>query len=878
VTLASKLNYLLHRQDQSVPSQYVLLGDPALRLAHPTRGTIALEVDRRGLTPGTVAQLQVSGTLAEEIVLPANATVELWLEDRSGRILSPRIPAPLGSARRFTTTISSRSPLEAGRHALVARLVDARGDVHRASERLRVDPLVVDIGAWDVALSEDGLRATLTTSARLEGPEDAPPVVVEIVQVHLDREETLATIPLRTNQPAEWSSTVDLAEGTNLFVARAVSAPGTAGRTILKQSSHIVPRSTESIPALDLVPGTLAVEPNPTENATILTLRVANLTDRPLRSVGAELLLMAPEGERRLGQFPRAFTAAPHSDVPMAYRAQELLPPGTHRLRVRMVSLEEGDNDGEDLVTTRELSLEIPPAPNLLIVPDSVTVRNANGFRGESVFVSARVRNAGTHPVDSAVLRLYVGLPWDGGFPAPSATGESEVTVGKALAPGEEHEVVLRWDPRPGNPAETPLVVVAGQAKRAWNPQDDGTHGIVAIAQRELPNLALLRDEMQLSRELVRPGDVLTLTVPFINDSAENFDYPFIIDVRAQGPLVDDAIVFQYEVPGLAAGERLQLPVTWHTDGKRTRLFAVVNEEREFGERRGDDNDGSRAIAYLLPEENLRDEVNAWTFARDRHLGTSTNTLIDPGDALTLARRPTGGVARSIDSSLIISDPLPVHAPGTNDDGLMALADNALYWTIRETPPPVRLRVPLPEGRLTDVVDVYLTQLGPGYINIDQSNGYRVRFGGGDWISNPDRREVEVYFGRVAGSGGFLEVEIAPEGDQTWNTISQIRLVPVQGTYTSPLYEVARFPGGTFAPRFEAPPGSVLKFEVRTAGNPSLEPDFTAWGTINPGQRLPPDPGIRMLQWRASLAAGPAGNPRLEDAAFEFAPQPATTP
>ncbi len=871
LTLASKLGYILYRQDASMPAQYVLLGDPALRLAQPARNDVELQVEAVDLFARCVPSIQVRGQLKSD----AGAQGQVWIEDRAGRpVIAEQAIRPRDG--RFAAALTLGEPLDEGDYALVVRFVDTGGSVHRAHHRLRVRTIPATVEWYTANATEEGDRARLDVRADLSPEPISAKVVMEIHHAAAGQETLLATLPITPGREGAWGNYAPLQDGINVFTARVVANPDGPNRHVLAEATREISRPSAELPHLDLVPDSVTVDPNPVENATTITLRLANLTDESLKQVGAELMILEGDGERRLGQYPRGFSAAPHGSVPLAWRATELLPAGDHRARLRMVSFV-GETNGEDdskLVTSqRDFVLHVPPAPRLEIVPDSVSADGANGFRGETVFVSARVRNAGTEPVQGGVVRLFLGLPEDGGVPAPSAVGESEVPLAGELAPGEERTVQLRWDPRPGSPANTQLVAIAGTSSRPANLTDPAARGMVQVKQRELPNLAVLRDQMFLSRELVRPGDVLSMQVPVVNDTAEDFDFPFLIEVRAQGPMVDDVVILTHQMPGLAAGERIELPITWRADGKRTRLYAVVNEEREFGEARGDDNDGRLDIAYVLPESNLRTEANAWTFAADRHLGTHANTMVDPGDAITIARRPTGGWSTTFDNSMVADQEIPLHAPpSTNRDGRMALADGALYWTINETAEPVRLRIPLPEGRETDVVDVYLTQLGPGYVHIDQSNGYRLRFGDGKWIANPNRREVEVYFGRTVGVDGVLEMEIAPDGEQTWNTISQVRLVPVQGTYTSPIYEMERFPGGTFAPRFDAPPDAKVRFEVRTAGEASLEPRFTQWGELRPGLRLPPDGNIRMLQWRVTLGAGRDGNPRVNDAAFEFAP------
>jgi len=865
-SLASKINYLLYRQDPNVPGQYVLLGDPALRLANSNSGGMQINVETPALHAHGGATIDITGSMADW----AEGEVEVWLEDRTGRKAIPPVSVPMDEMR-FATGLNIDKSLAKGEYAVVARFVEQSGRVHRAQERLRIDDLPAEVAIDVIEVIEDGSQALMEVTASILAP--AMRGEAQLVIRHRDAagKRVLAEIPMTANEPATWSDKVSLGDGINVMIGEIIESREGGERSVLDRNARRIPRPTADLPQMDLLPQSAVATPNRAEEVTMITLHIINLTDERLDRVGAELLLVENGEERRLGSFGRGSSILPGSQLPMSYRARELLSPGTHRMRLRMMSGGE-DNNGEDVVSVRDFEMNVPVPPRIEIVPGSISAQGERGFRGETVFVNAKLRNAGTTPVHKAMARLYRGWPSDGGQPAPSETGNHEVVLRDVLDPGEERAIRLRWDPRPGSPAEETLVVVAGTSDHLATEGEQAAMASVSVSQRELPNLALLRDEMRVSRELVRPGDVFSIQVPFMNDSGEDFDFPFLVEVRAEGPMVDDEVILQHEIDGLAAGERIDLPVSWRADGQRTRIHAVVNEEREFGERRGDDNDGHRDISYLLPEERLQGEEGTWTFAADRHLGTHANTMIDPGDAITIARRPGGGTVRTFNNDMVVGDPIPTHGPGTNTDGLMALADGALYWTVHETIEPVRLNVPLPDGRITDVVDVYLTQLGPAFRYFDQANGYQVRFGDGEWITNPNREEIEVYFGRVQGADGVLDMEIAPDGDPTWNTITQIRMVPVEGTYTSPMYEMERFRGGTFAPRLEVPEGATVRFEVRTSSQASLEPQFTQWGEIAPGLRLPPDSGIRMMQWRARLGAGPGGNPRVEDAVFEFAP------
>src|SRR5690606_15929780 len=134
LALASKLGYFLYRQDAGVPSQYVLLGDPALRLAQPETEKFELRVQASELFAQRVPNIQVQGALADS----AEAEGRLWLEDRTGRPVGEPQELRLRNGR-FSTTLTFSEPLSRGDYAVVARFVDSEGRIHRAQHRLNVD-------------------------------------------------------------------------------------------------------------------------------------------------------------------------------------------------------------------------------------------------------------------------------------------------------------------------------------------------------------------------------------------------------------------------------------------------------------------------------------------------------------------------------------------------------------------------------------------------------------------------------------------------------------------------------------------------------------------------------------------------------------------
>src|SRR5690606_11343486 len=117
-----------------------------------------------------------------------------------------------------------------------------------------------------------------------------------------------------------------------------------------------------------------------------------------------------------------------------------------------------------------------------------------------------------------------------------------------------------------------------GIAESDYLNNHDETH----VTMTRLPNLALDRPRLKATQEYVQHGDIVGITVPYLNDSDFDFANPFAMEIRARGPNQQDVTLYRTSFPRLDAGEGGLIQAAWRADGSRDSIYISINEDREY--------------------------------------------------------------------------------------------------------------------------------------------------------------------------------------------------------------------------------------------------------------------------------------------------------
>lgn len=891
-TLLARLAYGRDRALTVLPSQYILLGDPHLKIARPTGG-LDVRIDTPNAAMGFEGELAIAATTLRP--LPSAGIVRAALVAPDGRDVAT-MERPLAEALDTSGTLRLAliAPrLQPGHWSVRVRVEDGdKALVASGSTTLAIAPPKVTLTWKTTPEGVTSLRVGERMRVVLEVKHDGAPGTSDI-NVTVSRPASEGgnapdtPILVRAGRGHRASFDVVAEEGMLVFDATARLVGAGRDEVILEQSQRAWPVVADPVRApLSVAPALASVVVTGEPDTSLLTIPLAHGGEQPLTNIVARLIEEAVEPPREYSQKVRVHRLAPGERTDVAFALPGRYPPGRKPFRLVIDA-----RVGDDGVTTTTQSLyfraPMPALPDLELVPGSLVVSNPTpALATHTVHLRAAVRNNGPGSVSDVPVAIYIDAPGDPRALATSNTRQATATIAH-LDAGETAEVDLRWDPHPSVGLGARVFAVVNNDGHIAETNRENNTASLAVAFRPLPNLAITPDDVRVSPAVVRPGDDVTLSITFRNTTDDDFTRPLVVRAGVSGPGAPEAPVAREVVPGLEANAEKSFTWTWKADGKRSVFAISINDEREFGEARNDDNKASGSFEYVLPV-SADPAAPAWRFAMAGEVGPRQHLFVAPDGALEITSRPTDFTRLTFDNSVVEGAPLPIHGQGATDrDGRMALADGALYWTPDEQPENVRLRIPMPTDDLTTVYDVYLDHLGAAFRQIDYANAYQWRAESNlDWSFSTDRdKKPEAilghsFVGRLDTIDDVLELEIGPTGEASWNTILAVRVAPFEGAYTSPLLELGE--GGLPAARMVEdavrPLGTAILYQTRRGAGTPESPRWTPWTPLEPGQSLPSDPEARLLQWRCRLLSTGAVSPRLAELRFELPPSSPTPP
>jgi hypothetical protein len=370
-------------------------------------------------------------------------------------------------------------------------------------------------------------------------------------------------------------------------------------------------------------------------------------------------------------------------------------------LEIRLTSTEW--KPGDPLLGVYPLDLPWRDGPDLVVDPESLRFRSAQFREGNTVFIRGIVRNDGDVATGPFKLAAYRDVPWVRENELRAARGIFRPSE-ESLGPGESREVELRWDGFQ-NYGSYPVYLVANADKKIT--EEDFTNNLAFSTLRMESNPDLeLGPSLQLSRETGERGDPLQVTARVKNLSdVEIGDIPVVAtlasaidgvansearkEVVTLAPKEEKEITFEFTLPPGAQ----QVSVTANP-GKRI-------DENNFGNNNASATLYSPADMRLLSAATTSDAKQVVDLAPLLFAGRFSGTQLQPNNQLVTSAITTAIRKRhDFDPEMaLINLPPDTRGLPADQDNRWTMEEGLLEAHPSENCEPIRLAIPVETGR-----------------------------------------------------------------------------------------------------------------------------------------------------------------------------------
>lgn len=872
LSVYSKIGYLLDRTTSYVTNQYLLLGDPGMRLPDPPSG-VDLKVPTDPIAAVEEEHFQVSGST----LLVKNGKASLALYDARRRPLGEPAEVPVKRGKFRANLLIPRNTPQ-GDHIVQAIVWDEAGRTAMGEA-----PLSIRASRFEVAWEYD----------IIEGPPGTPIEAVVVVQ---------------NNEPADFA-------GLRLFVRDKFRKRDIASKVfdigggeelrfdfplelmdelheleVLVYSPWDVQREHPPLseatlrligiesPADPLVVHMGQVEVQRTESSLSarLTVPVYNRSLDPLRAGRAMLYRLDTDPPAMVETAKAMTTLEPGETKSLVFLCNSKLSSGRLPLRLDVT---EDDTRTSETLAQAFFTVDVPSRPDLAIVPGSFAPLNPSTPVGETMYFDVTVKNMGDMPVNKYRVNLYRNVAGEPGFLQRSAVAQSDPEP-PPLQPGESWRTTLRLDPNADftigeRPACAEVFLHDGFA-------DADPSNNTACAQvfcTPGPNLAFVEGTAAQSTRLVFPGDVVQCAVAWRNDNGTvPFAHPTTLTVYAEGPSSREQLMQSTSPKGVPAGGGGLLQFNWTAKPGQDRVRVVLNEEYEFAENSIADNEFTFTFEPVLnPAKDPQ--------AHPRHLsalpaaGYVTDLDFHPDETLRVAERPAAPGAFFDGLANRVADPGALGESGDlkTEDGRLAPIGAVPYLACTGKESFEAVTIPLefsdPDAQS---VDVYLDQRGSITGDPTPSGDFLYRLDPeGEWVTSMRTTPGPRYLGRVQPRDGKVTLGLSGTGTPSRNEFYSVRLVPVKGTITSHPISVEGTTLGRLAVNADLVEGARMSMAAQFGSGTREAPLWGDWVPCGFGGRFPAVPeGATFMRWRVIIAPGRTGTPILYGITPDYGVEP----
>ncbi len=857
----SRLSYMRDRNQPYVPEQFTLLGDPFLIIPRPTN-KMSIEIGRGKMYTGEEVRIDLKGSVPRL----EWGIIEASVINERGFITAGPVRGHVENTA-FELEVQMPPYTAPGTYRLI---VHAWNSVAGGHERIEYAFEIIEPEVqldWTITPEPSpalaaGMPTLLRLKANLDSDYDLEDVLLSIRDVTANQDLTTIPLTLSPGTPRVWDFQVPAPPGLTVVEARADYAHRKGRDPLATARASLTGKSAEN--SAFATNGRLAQTTFPSPVQVRVSVPLHSMMEKPVSDVSAELRLRGGTEEERIGAISSVSSIHPGEEVPFEFSTVNEYAPGLVPCDFIITAT---DAAGEPVSQTIPLDVNMAARFELRVVPGSVQTERRDYLEGETVFVTGEISNVGGEIDRPTRVTLYTNVPWSTSHIATSLLeSKAHVHLDPPLLPGESRKVRMRWDPPPNTPAQNTLHLIVNDDREI--PEDRFSNNVesVEVNFRRLPNLAVRDVSVRPATRQIKVRDVVSLAVSVENDSELEFAHSHLLTIFAEGMGQTPVLIHREHLRALAPGERAEIEASWAADGKRDRLVATVNAEKEYGESTDQDNSQSVRLHYVVPEIQLTSDEGIVSFAGIFTSGVHESTVLNSTQAITMAQVPEISHPLSFSNEFINGNPLPETRKNATDDNLMMIIDGGLTWFPTERPEPASFSFPLPEDDGTVIYDVYFQQLRDQRIDGALTNSYlwTVEDRSGE-MSGSQRFETHPWMGRFRISDERLDVKIAPSDTSSYNSILGIEVRPVTGRYSSPWIIVDGFKKRLFATRDRTPGDTSVQYEYRMATGSAESPRFEEWRPIANSDMIPAMPEATFFQWRALLIGDISDYPMLFD-------------
>lgn len=868
VCLQSKIDYYLDRNNVAVTEQFLLMGDPALRIVPQP------EIQNIGVAPNpllsvTGGLLRIGAAIGDFDWGTGSAT---FMTEQYEMVVRERFRIRNGT---IDETIEIPQYLEPGNyHLLVSIQGGENNNQYSGLVDIQVVPTDVRIEWLQGSVSEDLASAGKPIRLPLRLINDSAQDLVGMEFQLLDglNSQVIGSSPVSIPANSEITPSLPrpIPVGMESVVARIIvpieeqqSEP-----VIIAETNFQMPVFSELTRYISFPASAIEVIHQSGENGTTFRFPVYNLTPGTLANVQGLLYWQDPDSPGQIGQ-PAIIESLPSGEKQIiTFNTDQVFRTGEELFSFELYQL---DTDPPVPLQTEVFSLAMREGPDIELVPGSLHVENENVPAGSTVFVNFTVRNAGDAPLRNIEPALYIDRLWEEEAKAENAVPWVNSPTLPIIYPGETHSFRLRWDPIFNDPRKVRIYATALPAGNIQETDLTNNAGFVDFQFLPNPNLRLLEDQIEVSRKYVQPYDIVSFTIPIANTSDKDFLREFRLtgySIKVDGSRERH---LNQRLAQLRAGETAVIQFDWIVQPWEYAFYIEVNEDREYLEATHNDNTTRIDFTYVLADSFFKDSELAFDFTDFPNLGSYQGVHLLPDGSLILDHRPmafskkVGFHPRHLVEGQI--------GRGMDVDGLWGESEGMLFLNFEETASAVYFRLPLDADDGTTLYDIYFNHVG-NYEPQSNSGHFRYRIENDrDWRDEIPGRPGDSYAGRIQTRDGVLDLELKPFDFPSYNLIYSIRASPVKGRYESPVIKTRRTPSGRLLVNQETPSGSRIEYAVRHGHSTEGEIEWAEWQPAEPGENVPFAPeSAGFYQWRATFFGTSKGDPILRSVRIETEP------
>ncbi|MEO8376819.1 MAG: C25 family cysteine peptidase, partial [Candidatus Sumerlaeota bacterium] len=705
--LLSKLDYYLDRNNSSVTNQYLLMGDPASQLP-PLPANLEAKVDPPRMLSATGRVIKITGKTDGYDLALGHAVIT----DRTNiPIAETRFAVRNGD---IDTTMGIPAFLTPGTYNVI---VNTSNDEAKKCQAGTVSFTVEDTKTalqWTTTPDASTVQAAgkpvqFQFNVRNDTDLDLPGAEIVIDDVDTRKEIARAPASIKAHESTTPAFEKPLPAGVTTIRGRLVipSADKNVPDTVLAESELVMRAQSDQVRYLDFPLDAVEVSRLPLNKGTRFVIPVYNMTQFALPKLAAVLKRTLPTESVPLGAEQEIESIDPGQKRILTFDTADLFDKQPSNFLLEVYDL---SKDRRRLLQLTPFTYAFKSGPDVAIVPDSVLTETGNVFAGRTVYLRFTIINNGDEVANGVRPLAYLIEPWVEKNLVPNSLSWYQSEAVDKLYPGEKHTFRLRWDPSNSSSTNAPVFVAA---QVVGSPADiNPANNILKkdIAFLPSPNLLIDKEHLFVSTKFLEPYQRVTVRVPFLNNSPQDFVRDFRLSAYAIKSDGSRERVATRRFGQLKSGESGLMQFDWNVEPGQYSLYFNLNEDREYLEQTYDDNTASVTMPYVVADGEFGTGSDSWDFSSFPDFGMMKGVVRYPDGSLTTSGRPQGLMQKlPFDPQYLIKGAL----------GRVRVLDNLwgqekghITLEYEETGPPVKFRIPLPRDINTQWYDLYFNTVG----------------------------------------------------------------------------------------------------------------------------------------------------------------------